>query len=95
MVNNRRMWISTSNIFSCPCAVVDVVIDVGSGTSNDIILDVSVGMLTDELAVPITEFVSVTDIDMLADENGNALAAVTTPFEFTLSSPCEESVSFC
>ena len=88
MVSNRTMWISTSNIFSRPCAVTDVMIGVGSDTLNDIILDVGVDMLTDELAVPIIEFVSVTDVGMLlADENVNGLTAAMNPLEFTLSSP--------
>ena len=47
MVSNRTMWISTSNIFSRPCAVADVMIGVGSDTLIDIILDVGVDMLTD------------------------------------------------
>ena len=95
MVSNRTMWISTSNIFSRPCAVTDVMIGVGSDTLIDIILDVGVDMLTDELAVPIIEFVSVTDVGMLADENVNGLAVVMTPLEFTLSAPPEDPMPFC
>ena len=35
------------------------------------------------------------DVDMFADENANGLAFVMTPLDFTLSSPCEESMPFC
>ena len=63
-------------------------IGVGTDTLDDIILGVvGVDLLTDELAVPIIEFVSVTDVDMLADENVNGLAAAMNPLEFPLSSP--------
>ena len=88
MINNRTMWSSTFTSFLHPCAVTDVMIDVGVDTLDDTILGVGVDMSTDELAVPIIDVVSVTDVDMLADdENVNVLAAVMTPLGFTLSSP--------
>ena len=43
--------------------------------------------LTDVSAVPITDVVSGTDVDILTNENVNGLAAVMTPLESTLSSP--------
>ena len=45
------------------------------------------GVLTDVSAVPITDVVPGTDVDILNDENVNGLAAVMTPLELTLSSP--------
>ena len=87
MINNRTMWSSTFTSFLHPCAVTDVMIDVGVDTLDDTILRVDVDMLTDELAVPIIDFVSATDVDMLADENVNGLAVVMNPLEFTLLSP--------
>ena len=36
-----------------------------------------------------------TDADVFAGENMDGLAAVTTPLEFTLSSPWEEPMPFC
>ena len=47
----------------------------------------TVVVLTDLLTVVIIVAVSVTDVDMLADENASSLAAVMTPLEFTLSAP--------
>ena len=44
-------------------------------------------MLADALAVAIIDVVSSSGVDMLAGENVNGLAAVTTPLEFTLSAP--------
>ena len=56
----------------------------------------AVEVLTDLMTVPIIDVVSVTDVDMLTDdENVNGLAAVMPPLEFTLSSPREESMSLC
>ena len=46
-----------------------------------------VDVLTDILDVVIIDVVSTIDVDMLADENVNGLAAVMTPLEFTLPSP--------
>ena len=43
--------------------------------------------LTDMLDIVIIDVVSTIDVDMLADENVNRLAAVMTPLEFTLPSP--------
>ena len=40
--------------------------------------------LADVLAIVITGAVPATAVDVLADENANRLAAVTTPLEFTL-----------
>ena len=87
MINNRTMWRSTFTSFLHPCAVTDITIAVGVDTLDDTILGVGVDMSTDELAVPIIDAVSVTDVDMLADDgNVNVLAAVMTPLGFTLSS---------
>ena len=44
-------------------------------------------VLADALLVLITVVAPAIDVDMLADENLNGLAAVMTPLEFTLSSP--------
>ena len=44
-------------------------------------------VLTDILDVVIIGVLSNIDVDMLADENANGLAAVMTPLEFTLPSP--------
>ena len=54
---------------------------------------VRIASSADVLAVVITDVIS--DIDVLADEGANGLAAVVTPSEFTLPSPWEESMSFC
>ena len=53
------------------------------------------GVLTDVSAVPITDVVPGTDVDILNDENVNGLAAVMAPLELTLSSPWEDPMSFC
>ena len=53
------------------------------------------GVLTDVSAVPITDVVPGTDVDILNDENVNGLAAVMTPLELTLSSPWEDPMPFC
>ena len=44
-------------------------------------------VLTDVLAVKMTDILPAIDVDMLADVNANDLAAVMTPIEFALSSP--------
>ena len=49
--------------------------------------DVRIDVLTDLLAVLVIDVVTTIDVDMLADENENGLAAVMTPLEFTLSAP--------
>ena len=49
--------------------------------------DVRVGVLADLLAVLVIDVVTAIDVDMLADENVNGLAAVMTPLEFTLPAP--------
>ena len=49
--------------------------------------DVRVGVLADLLAVLVIDVVTAIDVDMLADENENGLAAVMTPLEFTLPAP--------
>ena len=41
--------------------------------------------LTDVSAVPITDIVAGTDVDIIANENVNGLTAVMTPLESTLS----------
>ena len=46
----------------------------------------AVNML-DVLAVVIVDVTTAIDVDMLADENANRLAAVMTPLEFTLPAP--------
>ena len=51
--------------------------------AGDVRTDGSDGLL----AVPITDLMTAIDVDMLADENENDLAAVMTPLEFTLSAP--------
>ena len=51
--------------------------------------------LTDVSAVPITDVVLVTDVDMWNDENVNGFTAVMTPLELTLSSPWEDPMPFC
>ena len=81
--------------------MTDVMFDVGMLSLMEIIvmatpaitLEFSVGavcvvdVLTDILDVVIIDVVSTIDVDMLADENVNWLAAVMTPLEFTLPSP--------
>ena len=52
-------------------------------------------VLTDVLAVKITDILPAIDVDMFADESTNGLAAVMTPLKGTLSSPSEESMSLC
>ena len=73
--------------FSHPRAVIDVL--------TDVMIGVGVGMLSDVLAVAITDVMSFIDVDMLANENINGLAVMTTPLEFTLPAPGEESIPFC
>ena len=62
-------------------------LDVGADMLPGRTLGAGVDVLTDMLAVPIIDFVSATDVNMLADENVNGLAAVITPLELTLSAP--------
>ena len=52
-------------------------------------------VMTDVLAVKITDILPAIDVDMFADESTNGLAAVITPLDFALSSPREESMPFC
>ena len=52
-------------------------------------------MLADLPDAAIIDVVSVTDVDILTDENANGLAAVMTPLEFTWSTPREEAIPFC
>ena len=54
-----------------------------------------VDALTDVLTVVIIGALSAIDVDTLAGENVNDLAAVMTPLEFTLPAPCEEPMPFC
>ena len=99
MVINMLMWSATLNSFSRPCAVIDALDDltlgVGADLLTDIMLGVGVDVLTDLLTVPIIDVVSDIDVDMLADENVNGLAAVMPPLDFTLSAPREESIPLC
>ena len=48
---------------------------------------VSVACVVGVLTVLIIDSVTAIDVDILADENVNGLAAVMTPLEFNLSSP--------
>ena len=54
----------------------------------DVLANVPADVLIDGLS-------AIDVVDMLADENVGGLAAVTTPLEFTLSSPWEEPMPFC
>ena len=58
-------------------------------TTPPITLDfvVRISYAVDVLTVLIIDVVSAIDVDMLADENFNGLAAVMTRLEFTLSAP--------
>ena len=47
------------------------------------------------LGVVIVSVASAIGVDRLADVNANGLAAVITPLEFALTSPREESMTFC
>ena len=47
----------------------------------------TVDVLADVMTVVVFDVVTIIDVDMLADENENGLAAVMTPLEFTLSAP--------
>ena len=49
----------------------------------------------DVLDVVITGVVTAIDVDILADENVNGLAAVMTPLELTLPAPLEKTMPFC
>ena len=68
-----------------PAITLDFVVEIASAA----------GVLTDVSAVPITDVVPGTDVDILNDENVNGLAAVMTPLELTLSSPWEDPMPFC
>ena len=89
------------------CVMLDVAVDMLSHTAiiamdtPPITLEFVVAMayagdtLTDVSAVPITDVVPGTDVDILNDENVNGLAAVMTPLELTLSLPWEDPMPFC
>ena len=47
------------------------------------------------LNVLVLDVLTAIDVDMLADENVNDLAAVMTPLEFTFSAPSEELMPCC
>ena len=94
------MWIAmfTSSSYPCVGVVADVICGVGVDMLSDIeiivmatpaiTLEVVVGgACADVLTVAIVDVVSAIDVDMLANENANGLAAVTTPLEFILPSP--------
>ena len=51
-------------------------------------------VMTDMSAIPITDVAYGTDVDILANENANGLAAVRTPLESTLSSPWIDPMPF-
>ena len=75
----------------------DETIGVDVGMTSDAMFDVGVefvvgisyngDVLAGVLSVLIIGFVSAIDVDMMADESVNGLAAVMTPLEFTLLSP--------
>ena len=73
-------------------AMTTPVITLGSMVAVVYAVDVLNNLL---VTVPIVDIVSATDVDMLADENANGLAAVMTPLEFTLPAPCEEPMPSC
>ena len=89
MVNTKIMWSAIFSSLSHPCVVTDELTDVIVGV--DMLSEMIAGMP----AIVIIDVVSATDVDMLADENVNGLAAVMTPLGFALPSPCEESMTFC
>ena len=91
MVNTKLMWSAIFSSFPHPCVVTDELTGVIVGVDVDMLSKMMAGMPT----VLIIDFVSATDVEMLADENGNDLAAVMAPLEFPLPSPCEEPMTFC
>ena len=98
MLINRVMWSAILISFSHPCVEIDSLTDVVSGVGVDMLSDMETIMATapaitgtfvvggacvaDALADVLT-----VDIDSLAGENVNDLAAVMTPLEFTLPAP--------
>ena len=65
-------------------AMTAPVITLGSMVGVAYAVDVLNNLL---VAVPTIDIVSVTDVDMSADEGVHGLVAVMTPFEFTLPAP--------
>ena len=81
----------------------DIMIEVGVDILNDmetIVVDTlefvgEVARTVDVLTAVIVDVVSVSDVDMLTDENIHGLATATSALEFTLPAPWEASMPFC
>ena len=68
---------------------MEIIVMVNPEVTLEFVVSVAyvVGVRVGVLTVLIIDSVIVIDVDMLADENVNGLAAVMTPLEFTLLSP--------
>ena len=89
------MWSTIFSSFSHLCEMTDVLaglmlvvgVDMMAATVITLGSMVGVAYIVGVLAVLISDSVTAIDVDILADENVNGLAAVMTPLEFNLSSP--------
>ena len=97
------MWSAIFISFVHLCEVTDVMIGIGADmlpcigiiamatpaiTWEFVVAEAyAVDVLTDLLEAVTFDVVTVIDVDILADENVNGLAAVMTPLEFTLPAP--------
>ena len=86
MTISKVMWSTTFRIFSHPCPVADVMCGLCVDMSA-LEFVVGIAYTIDLLAVLLINSVPAIAVDTLANENVNGLAAVMTPFEFTLPAP--------
>ena len=80
------MWRAIFIRFSHPCEVTDVMTNVILGVCVEMLTNIMMG-IREVRSVVVINVVTSIDVDMLADENVNGLAAVVTPLEFTLPAP--------
>ena len=73
---------------------VDMLSDIDIIVEDTAAIDLEFVVLAGLLTVLLIDHVTAIDVNMLADENANSLAAVVTPSEFTLTTPWEESIPF-
>ena len=93
------MWNAILNRFSHPCEETDLMDDIMFDVGVDILSDMWIivmdtlkffGKVADDvdvLTAVIVDVVSVSDVDMLTDENIHGLATATSALEFTLPAP--------
>ena len=105
MINKRPMWTVVFNTLVDPCVIIDMLAGVWVGEVIEMlvevfVIDVRFSVVIDTLSgvsVVVITYEGVSDVgaELLTDMKANSLIAAMTALGFVVSSPLEESMSFC